>query len=65
MQFSGDAARTWSKDHIREVLQSLERDLEVTRLDYERATDSHEKAVTQERIEEFESDRDFLEDLLG
>jgi len=62
--FSEAAARLWSKDHVRQVLDTVRKDIQDLQFDLEQETRPYNRGIMREKLDDLREERDFLEDLL-
>ena len=61
---SEEAAKLWSKDHIRDVLETVIQDLEDFEFDLSQESNDHSRDIMKEKISDLREERNFLTSLL-
>lgn len=62
--FSEEAAKLWSKDHIRDVLETVGKDLADLEFDLSQELNEHSHGIMKEKIADLREERNFLDSLL-
>lgn len=62
--FSEAAARTWSKDHVRSIIERVVQDIKDIVVDIDNETNPPVRTILREKLDSLREERDFLRDLL-